>query len=173
MQTLIMRGRSVEISITIVAFFISLFKGTEIIWFGLLFIKFILGGYSVFVNPYLLLVTDEDEMKYDTRREGMYLGTNAIFNKIAESVGPIIGTSILLLFGFVQAQNAPEGYTQSGSVMIGIKVLLFIVPSLMDILGMISLKYFPIKGKYLKEMREFIEKVHQEKLIAYKKTQNV
>ncbi len=173
MQTLITGGRALEISVAIVAFTISLLKGTEIIWFGMLIIKFIIGGYSVFVNPYLLLVTDEDEMKYDTRREGMYLGTNAIFNKIAESVGPIIATSVLLLFGYVQLQNAPEGYIQSESALIGIKFLLFIVPSIMDILGMISLKFFPIKGDYLKELKKYIEKAHQEKLIEYEKTKGL
>ena len=125
-----MRGKAVEIAISIAAFTISLSNGTEFIWFGMLIIIFVLGGYSVFVNPYLLLVTDEDEMKYDTRREGMYLGTNAIFNKIAESVGPIIATSVLILFGFLQ--NAPEGYIQSESALIGIKFLLFIVPSIMN-----------------------------------------
>ncbi|MFX0000172.1 MAG: MFS transporter [Candidatus Hodarchaeota archaeon] len=168
MQSLIMHGRAIEISIAMVAFLISLLKGTEFIWFGLLIIKIILGGYSVFVNPYLLLVCDEDEMKYNTRREGMYLGTNAIFNKIAESTGPILAVTVLILFGF--RQNAPEGYIQSESAIIGIKFLLFIVPSIMDALGMIALKFYQIKGDYLKELKKYIEKAHQDKLIEYKET---
>lgn len=167
MQALIMQGRMIEISIAVIAFLISLLEGTLFIWFGLLIVKIILGEYSVFVNPYLLLVTDEDEMKYDTRREGMYLGTNAIFNKIAESTGPILAVTVLLLFGFMQ--NAPEGYIQSESAIIGIKFLLFIVPSIIDVLGMIALRFFPIKGDYLKELKRYIEKAHKEKLIEYEK----
>ncbi|GAG92684.1 unnamed protein product, partial [marine sediment metagenome] len=121
--------------------------------------------------PYLLLVCDEDEMKHDTRREGMFLGTNAIFNKIAETLGPIIAVTVLVLFNF--RQNTPEGYIQSESAIIGIKFLLFIVPSIMDVLGMIALKFYPIKGDYLKELKIYIEKAHQEKLIEYEKTKGL
>lgn len=171
MQVLIMHGRTIEISVAVVAFLISLLKGTELIWFGLLIVKIILGGYSVFVNPYLTLITDEDEMKYDTRREGMYFGTNAIFNKIAESTGPILAVTVLLLFGFMQ--NAPEGFIQSESAMIGIKFLLFIVPSIIDVFGMIALKFYPIKGDYLKKLKSYIKKAHKEKLIEYKKNKEI
>lgn len=164
-HSLIMNGRIISILITLIAFLISLVNGTELIWFGLLIIKIILGGSSVFINPYLLLVCDEDEMKYDTRREGMFLGTNAIFNKIAETIGPIIAVTVLVLFGFMQ--NAPEGYVQSETAIIGIKFLLFVVPSIMDILGLVALKFYPIKGEYLKELKNYIEKAHKEKLIEY------
>lgn len=166
MQSLIMNGRTIGIIITIVAFLVSLLKGTDIIWFGLLVIKVIVGGYVVFVNPYLILVTDEDEMKYDARREGMYLGTNAIFNKIAESTGPILAVTILLLFGYVQ--GAPRTL-QSENAIIGIKFLFFIVPAIMDVLGLIALRFYPIKGDHLKELKSYIEKAHQEKLIKYEK----
>ncbi len=171
MQALIMRGRTIEISLSIIAFFISLLQGTEFIWFGLLIIKFILGGYTVFMNPYLLLICDEDEMRYDTRREGMFLGTNAIFNKIAESAGPILASTVLISFGFIQ--NTSAGYIQSTSAIIGIKFLLFIVPSIMDVLGMIALRFFPIKGTPLKEMRTYIEKIHAEKLDAYESAKRI
>jgi GPH family glycoside/pentoside/hexuronide:cation symporter len=165
MQSLIMSGKALEISVGIAAFLISLMQGTEFIWLPLAVVKFVLGGNVVFMNPYLLLVCDEDELKFDTRREGMILGTNAIFNKIAETIGPIIGTSVLLLFGFLQ--NAPEGFVQPESAMIGIKVLLFIVPSIMDALAMLSLKFYPIKGEHLKDLKEHIEIIHREKLITY------
>ena len=170
-QSLIMHGRTISIFITVVAFLISLVNGTDLIWFGLLMIKVILGGYTVFVNPYLLLVCDEDEMKHDTRREGMFLGTNAIFNKIAETLGPIIAVTVLVLFNF--RQNAPEGYVQSETAIIGIKFLLFIVPSIMDVLGMIALRFYPIKGEYLKELKSYIEKAHQEKLIKYEESKGL
>lgn len=171
MQSLIMHGRAVAIVIAVVAFLISLLAGTLFIWAGLLLVRIILGGVTVFMNPYLLLVADEDEMKYDTRREGMFLGTNAIFNKIAESIGPIIATTVLLLFGYVQ--NAPEGFIQSESAIIGIKFLLFIVPAIMDGLGMIALRFFSIKGDNLKELMQYVEKAHQEKLVEYEKTKEL
>jgi len=171
MHSLIMNGRMIGILISIVAFLVSLLQGTDIIWFGLLIIKVIVGGSVVFVNPYLILVTDEDEMKYDTRREGMYLGTNAIFNKIAESTGPVLAVTVLLLFGYVQ--GAPEGYVQSDTAIIGIKFLFFMVPAIMDALGLIALRFYSIKGDYLKELKSYIEKAHQEKLIKYEKSKGL
>jgi len=110
-------------------------------------------------------------MRYDTRREGMFLGTNAIFNKIAESAGPILASTVLISFGFIQ--NTSAGYIQSTSAIIGIKFLLFIVPSIMDVLGMIALRFFPIKGTPLKEMRTYIEKIHAEKLDAYESAKRI
>ncbi len=165
MQTLIMRGRIIGIIVAVVAFLISLINGTEIIWQILLIVKIIAGGYSVFVNPYLLLVADEDEMINNTRREGMFLGTNAIFNKIAESIGPILAVSILVLFGFVN--NAPEGYFPSTQAILGIKILLFIVPCIFDLLGMVALKFYPLKQESLKKLQSYIEESHQAKKKQY------
>ena len=39
----------------------------------------------------------------------------------------------------------------------------------MDGLGMIALRFYPIKGDKLKELTKYIEQAHQEKLIEYKK----
>ena len=169
MQKLIMRGKTIEIAISVIGFLISLIQGTEFLWFGFFVFKIILGGYNVFINPYLLLVADEDELLFDTRREGMFLGTNAVFNKIAETVAPILGTSVLLFFGYIQ--NAPQSFSQPESAIIGIKFLLFIVPTFMDLFGILSLYHFPLKGEKLKSLNEQIEKIHREKLIKYKETQ--
>ncbi len=165
MQTLIMRGRIIGMSVAVVAFLISLINGTEIIWQILLIVKIIAGGYSVFVNPYLLLVADEDEMINNTRREGMFLGTNAIFNKIAESIGPILAVAILVLFDFVP--NAPEGYFPVENTLIGIKFLLFIVPCIFDLLGMVALKFYPLKGESLVKLQSYIDESHRAKKEQY------
>ena len=164
-HSLIVKGMILSIIMASAGFLISLIDGTELIWYSLLIIKVILSGSAVFINPYLLLVCDEDEMKYDTRREGMFLGTNAIFNKVAETLGPIVAVTVLVLFSF--RQNAPEGYVQSETAIIGIKFLLLVIPSILDILGLISLRFYPIKGEYLKELKNYIEKAHKEKLIEY------
>ena len=169
MQSLIIVGGILQISISAIAFLISLITGADIIWYILLMVKILFGGYSVFVNPYLLLVADEDEMKFKTRREGMFLGTNAIFNKIAESVGPILAVAVLTYFGYLQ--NV-ENYIPRDTTLLGIKILLFIVPSIMTILGMIALYFYPIKGDYLKKLKKYIESSHKEKKEKYLETKN-
>ncbi|MHA1453957.1 MAG: MFS transporter, partial [Promethearchaeota archaeon] len=169
MQSLIMVGGLIQILVSVVAFLISLIQGTEVIWYILLMVKILFGGYSVFVNPYLLLVADEDEMRFKTRREGMFLGTNAIFNKIAESVGPILAVAVLTYFGYLQ--NV-ENYIPRDTTLLGIKILLFIVPSIMTILGMIALYFYPIQGDYLKKLKKYIESSHKEKKEKYLEKEN-
>jgi GPH family glycoside/pentoside/hexuronide:cation symporter len=105
-----------------------------------------------------MLVTDEDEVKYRFRREGMFLGTNAFFIKFGDSFGAIIATSILLYFGFVR--NAPS---QPPEAIFGIKLLFFIIPAIMDCCGLICIRFFPLHGEYLKEMRKQLMIMHKQK----------
>lgn len=116
----------------------------------------------LFDYPIMMLVTDEDEVMNGERREGLILGTNAFFNKIAESIGPIIGTSVLLLFGFIRDQDM-----QDPTALIGVKFLLLIVPSIINLLGLISIYFFPLYGSRLNEMQNKLEKIHSQKSEAY------
>ncbi len=164
MKTLIIKGRVIQIILNVFAFMILLIPGLELlIWFFLI-IGTLFNGYILFDYPILMLVTDDDEVHYGARREGLIIGTNAFFIKIAESFGPIIGTTTLLLFGFVR--NAPY---QTETAIIGIKFLFFIVQSIMNLLGLISLKFFPLYKKNLEEMHLKLIKIHEEKTQEFKK----
>ena len=164
MKTLIIKGRIIQILLNLSAFLILLIPGLEIlIWFFLI-IGTLCNGYILFDYPILVLVTDNDEVSHGTRREGLIIGTNAFFIKIAESIGPIIGTSTLLLFGFMR--NAPD---QTEIAIIGIKFLFFIVQSIINFLGLISFKFFPLYKKNLEEMRLKLIQIHEEKTQEYNK----
>jgi len=162
MKMLIIGGRTIQILLNVGAFFILLIPGIDILIWIFLTISTILNGYLLFDYPILMMVTDDDEVKNGSRREGLIMGTNAFFIKIAESLAPIIGTSTLLLFGFVR--NAP---TQTEFALIGIKFLFFLVQSIMSFLGLISIKFFPLYGKNLKEMQLKLIELHEKKAKAY------
>ncbi len=163
MQTLIIRGRLLSITVAIIGFLVVIQPGTDIYIWIFLALGTLVGGYNLFNYPYLMLVTDEDEVKHGFRREGMFLGTNAFFIKFGDSVAAILGTSVLLYFGFVR--DAP---TQPPEAIFGIKFLFFIVPAIMNVFGLICIYKFPLHGEYLKEMRVKLMKLHKNKTETYR-----
>ncbi len=164
MRTLIIRGRIIHIILNVSAFLILLIPGLEFLIWLFLILGTLCNGYILFDYPVLILVTDDDEVQHGARREGLIIGTNAFFIKIAESLGPIIGTSTLLFFGFVR--NAPF---QTEIANVGIKFLFFIVQSIMSLLGLISIRFFPLHKENLEEMHYRLLKIHEEKSHEFKK----
>jgi len=162
MRTLIIRGRIIQITLNIIAFFVLLIPGFELLIWVFLILNSLFQGYLLFDYPLLMLITDDDEIRHGTRREEMIMGANAFFIKIAESIGPIIGTFVLLYFGFIR--DAP---TQTPMAMIGIKFLLFIVISIMNFLGLLSILFFPLYGENLKKLQVKLLEIHEEKTKAY------
>ncbi|MHA1803004.1 MAG: MFS transporter [Promethearchaeota archaeon] len=159
MRDLIIRGKIGIILINLTAFFIILFTGYKILIWIFLLIGTIIGGYGLFDYPLLMLVTDDDEVMNGTRREGTIIGTNVFFIKITESLAPILGTSILLFFGYVQGASI-----QSPRAELGILFLMTVVPSIIHFFALLGILYFPLHGDYLKEMNEKLLKIHEEKV---------
>jgi Na+/melibiose symporter-like transporter len=162
MRNLVVKGRIVQIIVSVIGFFIILIPGLEILIWVFLVANAIIGGFMLFDYPIMMLVTDEDEVLNKERREGLILGTNAFFNKIAESIGPIIGTSVLLVFGFVRGASV-----QTPIAIIGVKFLLLIIPSIINLLGLMSIYYFPLFGANLEKMQASLEEIHMKKTKAY------
>lgn len=163
MQTLIIRGRLLTITISIIGFLVVIQPGADLLIWIFLALSTLAGGYNLFNFPYLMLVTDEDEVKHGFRREGLFLGMNAFFIKFGDSVAPIIGTSVLIYFGFVR--DAPK---QPSEAIFGIKFLFFIVPAIMNICGLVCIYKFPLHGEYLKEFRTKLMDLHGKKTEAYR-----
>jgi GPH family glycoside/pentoside/hexuronide:cation symporter len=116
------------------------------------------GGYGVFVVPIMYLSADEDEIKNGIRREGMFLGMNALFTKPANSLGPIVATLILEIFLY-----APGSDTQSATTLIGIDILFLLIPAIITAISLIFMYKYPLHGEKLKEMREKLEIIHADK----------
>ena len=163
MQKLIIRGELFALAINIIGFTVVIQSGADIFIWAFLILGTLANGFLIFGFPYLMLVMDEDEIKYGNRREGMYLGMHTFFIKFSESLAAIVATTVLLYFGFVR--NAPE---QSPEAIYGIKFLFFIIPAIMMVLALLSVYFFPLKGEYLKQVREKLNTMHQKKAEDYK-----
>ena len=116
------------------------------------------GGYSIFTFPLLYLSIDEDEIVHGTRRDGMFQGLQALFNKPAVSIGPIIATIILVSYGYVQGSES-----QSESALFGIILLFLIYPALIIGISLIFIYFYPLHGETLLEMEEKLEAIHKQK----------
>jgi Na+/melibiose symporter-like transporter len=88
---------------------------------------------------------------------------HTFFIKFSESFAAVVATSVLLYFGFVR--NAKS---QSSEALYGIKFLFFVIPAIMMVLALLSVYFYPLKGEYLKEVREKLNIMHEKKTEAYK-----
>jgi GPH family glycoside/pentoside/hexuronide:cation symporter len=108
----------------------------------------------------LYLSIDEDELKSGSRREGIFMGINALIHKPALSIGPIIATVVLGVYGYVQGG---EVSVQPASAFLGIKILMFLIPVIFSAIGLIFLYFYPLHGEKLDKMREQLQILHAEK----------
>lgn len=158
MRKTVLRFGLIKAIIQIIFFLLILnFSMGYIVWLGII-LTMSFGGYGVFNSNFLYLCMDEDEVIHGTRREGMFLGTNALIVKPAQSLGPIIATLIFGLFGFIQ--NAS---TQTSTAILGIKILFFLIPAMATLIGLIFMYFYPLYGKRLNILKKELKSLHKYK----------
>lgn len=141
-------------------FFLVLNPALEfLIWVGIVWNAFF-GGAGVFKGPMQMMVIDEDEIRSGQRREGMFYGMNALIIKPAESLGPAIGTAIMLAFAYIQGAPAES---QPASVILGIKIIFLLIPQVVTIINLVILWLYPIKGQRMLELQQQLDKLHKQK----------
>ncbi len=127
------------------------------IWIGFI-INMIFSGYGVLNSALFNLSIDEDEYNHGTRREGMFSGINALFVKPAESLGPILGTTLLAFFLYDAEAAFPSEFT-----LLGIKILFYLVPNAIIIFSFIVMLFYPLSEGKIKEIKSKLEIIHEEK----------
>lgn len=125
-------------------------------------------GYSgVQVINYLLLgqVIDEDEVNTGVRREGSYYGANALITKPAQSLAVAITASALAASHFVtRDSNAGMIFLdQPESALFAIRAVMGLIPGVTLLVSALILLAYPLRGKRLKEVKDEILRMHQEK----------
>ena len=159
MRKIILRFGWIKVLFSLITFIILVTLQNPLIAIISLMITTFFGGYGVFVIPIMYLSVDEDELKHGIRREGMFLGINALITKPASSLGPILATFILGTFGYIQGSP-----TQPASALLGIDILFLLVPAIVTAISLIFIHFYPHHGEKLEKMREELNKLHQEKL---------
>ena len=95
-------------------------------------------------------VIDYDELLTGERREGQYIGLWSIAKKLAAAVGIGAGLSILGLAGYTPNAEQPE------SVLLALRTLYALVPSLCNMIAIIIALAYPISGDLHQEIRRAI-----------------
>ena len=158
----ILRFKGIYVILSILSFVVVALIDLPILVWIFIGIISLFSGFNVFDFVLLTFAIDEDELKHGSRRESIFQGTSSLLFKPADSIGPIIATSILLAFGFVQ--GAP---TQSASALLGIKLLMFVAPAIMHGISLIFIYLYPYYGEKLKELNQAIIELHAKKKKMY------
>jgi GPH family glycoside/pentoside/hexuronide:cation symporter len=160
MRKIILRFGIIKDGLTLGLFFLIINIDLPILIVLTLAVRTFFNGYNIFKSPILYLSIDEDELKTGSRREGMFMGINALFHKPALSLGPIVATFVLGLFGYIQGGGVGD---QPPSAFLGIKILMFLIPVIVSLIGLVFLYFYPIHGDNLDEMRKQLSILHAEK----------
>jgi GPH family glycoside/pentoside/hexuronide:cation symporter len=143
-----------------ISFFIIINPALEwFLWIGVIWTSFF-GGAGVFSTVLQTLPIDEDELKYGSRREGMFYGVNALFTMPAYSIGPIVATVILGLNNYVR--NAPR-ILQPGSAILAVKALFFLVPQIFTLISLLFILLYPINRLEDENFQEKLNILHDQK----------
>ncbi|MFX0101540.1 MAG: MFS transporter, partial [Candidatus Hodarchaeota archaeon] len=130
-----------------------------------------LGGLSIagpFQFAYVQLAesVDYDELRTNTRREGIYYGTSALLSKPGLGIGQAIVAWILGATGYVEDKrvgNILEPQQQSDLAKIGIRLTLGVLPSIFMFAGLVFIYLYPLTKEATKKMKEDLAKLHVKK----------
>jgi GPH family glycoside/pentoside/hexuronide:cation symporter len=143
------------ISLVPLGFISEFYQGA--ICFG--FIGIGLSGSMLNIDLILGDVVDEDEYVTGTRSEGGYWGVTAFFMRL--SVILVILSINLVLNSVGWKVFEPASVTQE--ILLGLRLLMTAFPMTFLAIGIIGMYFYPLHGKKLQEVRNGLEKLHDEK----------
>lgn len=155
----------IYLAISGLGFIMLYFLPVNLLWIGLAIAGF---GYSgVQVVNYIVLgqVIDQDEIDTGVRREGSFLGANALITKPAQSLAVYLTAFILATTAFVsmEANDGRIFLNQPASALMGIRALVGLIPGLALVAGAVALFWFPYKSQKVAEIKATILRMHAEK----------
>ncbi|MCG3222827.1 MAG: MFS transporter, partial [Candidatus Heimdallarchaeota archaeon] len=109
------------------------------------------------VNPMVGDIADEDELKTNNRRDGMFFGTNALITKPAASLIIFVFTAIIQVYGYNSNLNV-----QSVQAKFGIRLGVGILPLIFLVFALIAIYFYPLHGKKLKQIKAELDDLHRE-----------
>jgi GPH family glycoside/pentoside/hexuronide:cation symporter len=112
----------------------------------------------VLLDVFIADVADEDELKTGSRREGMYFGVNGFMIRLGISINAAIMGKVMDITGY-DANLA----IQPESAVTGLRLLMSFIPAAAIVLALLVLRYYPLDGDRLAEVKSRIAALHAEK----------
>ncbi len=137
-----------------------MFLGSDMYLIAIIVFFFIglgLSGSLYIIDLIVSDIIDEDEVNTGIRREAGYYGVNAFFLRLAIivvflSIGPM----------FIIADWEVIG-TVTSEVRLSLRILMFVYPAIALIIAILSIYKYPLDGERLKQVKEKLEEIHQQK----------
>jgi GPH family glycoside/pentoside/hexuronide:cation symporter len=115
-----------------------------------------LAGSLYIIDIIIADIVDEDEVKTGTRREGGYYGVNIFFQRFATVfVFLIIGPVFLIANWSEFDPNIIPDFE--------LRSLMVLYPVIALVIAIVAIYFYPLDGKYLKQIKEQRDQIHQEK----------
>lgn len=138
-------------------------------------------GFSIFLSAFAGDFILHNPMRADTidydywkisgdRREGLYAGIGPLLSKPMISVALAVPTAIMTTFGLIFPEGAEGLVATQGmtAASLSVNISFALLPGIACIIGLIIwVKYYPLTGKIVKEMKAELSKMHEEKRKDY------
>lgn len=122
-----------------------------------------LAGLLMLTNPLVADMVDEDELKTDTRREGLYFGMNGFIIRFAFTIQGLIAAAIFSSTGYVAPTEAVLYPEQPAAAVWGIRSMISLFPPLALVIGFFLLGGYSLHGERLEEVQKDVAELHEQK----------
>ncbi len=166
---------SYSLGVLSIGFFFTFIAGLLGSWplisvgFCIIFLAF--SGDFMIHNPMRADTIDYDYWKISgERREGLYAGIGAILSKPMISVALAVPTAIMTAFGLIYPEGAGGLVATHGmaAASFSVNISFSLLPGIASLIGFIIwVKYYPLTGSLVKEMKAELAKLHDQKRKDY------
>ena len=156
-------------------FFVSFTKNWILLSMGFSIVMLGFAGDFIHHNPMRADTIDYDFWKVSgERREGLYSGIGPLLSKPMISVALALPTTIMSFFGLVYVAEAQSLQATQGldMAMLSLNISMALIPGITALIGLIIwVKFYPLTGEVVKEMKKELSKIHEQRKIDYEKKQ--
>ena len=164
---------SYSLGILSIGFFVIFFAGLAGNWIllsvGLCIVMLSFAGDFILHNPMRADTIDYDFWKVSgERREGLYAGIGPLLSKPMISVALATGPAMMTIFGLIH-QGAGLVATQGPvAAALGVNIAFALLPGIVSLIGFIIwVKFYPLTGDAVKEMKRELQIIHEQKRKTY------
>lgn len=118
------------------------------------------GGMMYFVYLIIADVIDEDELKTGVRREGTFFGVTNFFMRLSGVLSILTIGLVFSGFGWIDSSL----YIASGDVVFGLRMLMFVFPTIAIGIMILALHFYPFSKKRVDDMKKDLVDLHRTKL---------
>ena len=159
-----------------IGFFFTFFAGVVGNWilisigFSIVMLGFV--GDFILHNPMRADTIDYDFWKVSgERREGLYAGIGPLLSKPMVSVALATPTAMMTIFGLIYVGEGLVATQGPVAASLGVNIAFSLFPGVASLIGfVIWVKYYPLTGDLVKEMKTELYKIHEQKRKAYEQS---